>query len=303
VRKYNTKPGYTDSYLFATRLQLEEVAANATTPSAWSDGARQHTINAGNVSTYIASAAIGIAHINTATIGSLSALSANMGAVTIDTTGHVKGGQTAYATGTGFFLGYSGAAYKFSIGSGASMLTWDGSTLSVPAISVSGQLVTSQFQTGSVTFSDVSVYSLATVYSGAAVSYISTYYADGPTITTGSGSRVFGSVSGGVYWKINTTAARFINPAFRLQLVRVSDSVVMDESGIFSGFYPMTKDTSTIYTPTHTCASLIFGAQAAGTYKVRLKVDGWVTDDAGNFQTNLVEANFAGEVSGVEFKV
>ena len=29
------------------------------------------------------------------------------GAITLDTNGLIKGGQTAYNTGTGFFLGYS----------------------------------------------------------------------------------------------------------------------------------------------------------------------------------------------------
>lgn len=88
------------------------------------------TIQPGNASTYIANAAIGIAHINTASIGSLSALSANMGTVTIDSAGHVKGGQTAYSTGTGFFLGYSSGAYRFSIGNPAgAQLTWDGTDL------------------------------------------------------------------------------------------------------------------------------------------------------------------------------
>lgn len=88
------------------------------------------TIQPGNASTYIANAAIGVAHINTASIGSLSALSANMGTVTIDSAGHVKGGQTAYSTGTGFFLGYSSGAYRFSIGNPAgAQLTWDGTDL------------------------------------------------------------------------------------------------------------------------------------------------------------------------------
>lgn len=54
------------------------------------------------------------------------------GDITVDSGGNVRGGQTAYDTGTGFFLGYSGGAYKFSIGnSSGSKLTWDGTTLSI----------------------------------------------------------------------------------------------------------------------------------------------------------------------------
>lgn len=90
----------------------------------------RNPLTAANASTYIANATIGVAHINTASIGSLSALSANMGTVTIDSAGHVKGGQTAYSTGTGFFLGYSSGAYRFSIGNPAgAQLTWDGTDL------------------------------------------------------------------------------------------------------------------------------------------------------------------------------
>ena len=49
-------------------------------------------------------------------------------------TGHVRGGQTDYNTGTGFFLGYSGAAYKFSVGNATTdYLLWDGTTLDITA--------------------------------------------------------------------------------------------------------------------------------------------------------------------------
>ena len=35
----------------------------------------------------------------------------------------------AFNTGTGFFLGYTGGVYKFSIGSSSKNLVWDGSDL------------------------------------------------------------------------------------------------------------------------------------------------------------------------------
>lgn len=54
------------------------------------------------------------------------------GGITFNAGGAIKGGQTDYNTGTGWFLGYSGAAYKFSIGNPAgNRLTWDGSTLTL----------------------------------------------------------------------------------------------------------------------------------------------------------------------------
>lgn len=55
---------------------------------------------------------------------------ATLGNITLDTSGYIRGGQTDYNTGTGFFLGYSGAAYKFSIGNPAGdYMAWNGSDL------------------------------------------------------------------------------------------------------------------------------------------------------------------------------
>lgn len=43
----------------------------------------------------------------------------------------VRGGQTDYATGTGYFLGLSGGDYKFSIGSSDNYMRWDGTYLTI----------------------------------------------------------------------------------------------------------------------------------------------------------------------------
>lgn len=72
LRKYDTSPGNTTSWLFVTKVQLEAVGSTATTPGPWCDsGILDNTsvravnpINAGNISTYIASAAIGNAQID-----------------------------------------------------------------------------------------------------------------------------------------------------------------------------------------------------------------------------------------------
>jgi len=57
------------------------------------------------------------------------------GSITIGSGGHIKGGATAYATGTGFWLGNDGGTYKFYIGEGTGAtddyLTWSGTALSV----------------------------------------------------------------------------------------------------------------------------------------------------------------------------
>lgn len=71
------------------------------------------------------------------TAANLAAISANLGAVTagtftLDATGFIRGGQTAYNTGAGFWLGYDTGAYKFSLGNSAgNNLTWDGTTLTI----------------------------------------------------------------------------------------------------------------------------------------------------------------------------
>lgn len=53
------------------------------------------------------------------------------GDVQVDATGNIRGGQSGYNAGTGFFLGYSGGAYKFSLGTSSQGITWDGSTFNV----------------------------------------------------------------------------------------------------------------------------------------------------------------------------
>lgn len=58
--------------------------------------------------------------------------------ITLGPTNFIRGGQTDYNTGTGFFLGYSGGAYKFSVGSSSgNRVTWDGTSLSIV-----GQIIT-----------------------------------------------------------------------------------------------------------------------------------------------------------------
>ena len=82
-------------------------------------------------------------------VTNLAAVSGQMGTLAIDdaltmgTSGHMKGGQTAYATGTGFWLGYDSGDYKFSIGNSSNYLTWDGSTLEVKGDLVVGEYISS----------------------------------------------------------------------------------------------------------------------------------------------------------------
>jgi len=69
-------------------------------------------------------------------VNQLSAISADMGAITagtmtVDSSGYIRGGQTDFATGTGWFVGHSGDNYKLSIGDSSNYITWDGSYLRI----------------------------------------------------------------------------------------------------------------------------------------------------------------------------
>lgn len=76
-----------------------------------------------------------VPYLSTLKVGALSAISANLGSITsgnitLDTTSSIKGGQTAWNTGTGFFLGYSNSAYQFSIGNPAGQyFAWNGQNI------------------------------------------------------------------------------------------------------------------------------------------------------------------------------
>ena len=69
---------------------------------------------------------------NQAQTGLIAGTTITGGGITLSGGGNIKGGQTNYNTGTGFFLGYHGSAYKFSIGNASTKgITWDGDTLSI----------------------------------------------------------------------------------------------------------------------------------------------------------------------------
>lgn len=83
----------------------------------------------------IASSQITATHISGTQLDVLAATTGTLEvdeSLTMNAAGHMKGGQTAYDTGAGFWLGYDSSAYKFSIGDGADQsLTWDGTTLTI----------------------------------------------------------------------------------------------------------------------------------------------------------------------------
>lgn len=63
--------------------------------------------------------------------------------IAVGKSGYIRGNQTDYNTGTGFFLGTSGGVTKFSIGNPAgNYLTWDGTTLTISAVQSDYQIFT-----------------------------------------------------------------------------------------------------------------------------------------------------------------
>lgn len=139
VRKYNTVAGETNSYLWLAAPQIEAINADATGPSPYTPGPASDAthvfaggkISASNISTYMSAAAIDLAYINTASIGSLSAITANLGSVDIATSGYLRSGQTAYDTGTGFWMGLDGGVPKMSLGSSTKGIFWNGTTFGI----------------------------------------------------------------------------------------------------------------------------------------------------------------------------
>lgn len=120
---------------------LIAIAQNGTTEAnymAMND--KQHNIDAANIvagsitANEIAAGAITATKISVST---LSAITADMGTltagtITLNSSGHIKSGQSAYNTGSGFWLGYDSGVAKFSIGDPTGRyLTWDGSTLTI----------------------------------------------------------------------------------------------------------------------------------------------------------------------------
>lgn len=69
---------------------------------------------------------------NSITVSKLATSLLYAGSIILDTSGVIRSGQTAYDTGTGFFLGNVAGTTKLSIGNSAwNKMTWDGTTLSI----------------------------------------------------------------------------------------------------------------------------------------------------------------------------
>jgi hypothetical protein len=69
----------------------------------------------------------------TATSGTFTGITA--ATINVGATGSIYGGQTAYNTGSGFWMGYDTSAYKLSIGNPAGdYFTWDGTNMTISGV-------------------------------------------------------------------------------------------------------------------------------------------------------------------------
>lgn len=163
------------------------------------------SIVAGSITTNeIAASTITAGNMN---VSQLSAITADLGAITagtitLNSSGYVRGGQTDYNTGTGFFLGYSGGAYKLSIGDtvASNSLTWDGTTLRINGSRVSNQDIYGTGFDGAFALDGTNTYADYFSKSGSTYTLLKDIFAT--TITTSSSSilitngfRIFASTS------------------------------------------------------------------------------------------------------------
>ena len=94
------------------------------------------------------------AYISTFKVGKLEAISTSTGNLTIGTDGSIRGGQSSYGTGNGFFLGYEAGNYKFSLrNAGGYYLNFDhtGFSTNMPANLADAQVTTLKIGPNQVT--------------------------------------------------------------------------------------------------------------------------------------------------------
>jgi len=72
-----------------------------------------------------------VPYLSNLKVGNLSALTVNTGGLIVDSSGYLRGGQSAFNSGDGFWMGYDGGTYKLSVGTSSNKLTYDGSQLVV----------------------------------------------------------------------------------------------------------------------------------------------------------------------------
>lgn len=136
---------------------------------------------------YVGNSGTGIFFNGTTTYfgGSANVVAVGAGGLSVGTSGAVFGGQSAYNTGTGFWLGYQSGVYAFSIGnSSTAYLTFNGTSLAISGEITSSLGVIGGFTIGSTALS-----------AGSGSSYIQ--------LNSNSGAITIGTQSSTIYTLIN----------------------------------------------------------------------------------------------------
>jgi hypothetical protein len=199
------------------------------------------------------------------------------GDITISTTGNIRGGQTAYNTGTGFFLGYTSSAYKFSIGNpSGEHLLWTGTNLVINGATVKGGQTAYNTGTGFWMGYDSGAWKFSI---GDASGNLMTF--DGTSFTTagsafgGEDTRTFAAGT-----KIVAASARAgrvyaaASPTYyktkAVRMARAGTVTVVFALGNFNG-------TGTVY------GKIYKNGSAVGTERTRSGSVGWTTQSSENF--------------------
>lgn len=185
---------------------------------------------------------------NSITANELSTSITYAGSIIIDAAGLIRSGQTAYDTGTGWFIGNVAGTPKLSIGNSAgNKITWDGTTLTIkgrsstfvtqdiPFIvdaSTRTQIFSTSNSDGSVLFVGVVLSSTMTIYryvSGNDGNYYITHTATAVNWSGGDG----GMAIVGSYLYLTYVTSGTVNTMLRFLAADLTGSTTMTVSGIF----------------------------------------------------------------------
>lgn len=137
--------------------------------------------------------------------GGLSSLNELRQRFDVGTTGYIRGGQTAYNTGIGFFLGHSTDTYKFSIGDpNSAYLCWNGSNAIIDGL----WLVVSDWRLVKDDEFDFWLESYITSNAGANLNFLKTRGTQASKSIVASGDKISSIQSYGYDGVINREATR-----------------------------------------------------------------------------------------------
>ena len=170
--------------------------------------------------------------------------------ITLSSGGVIKGGQTAFNTGNGFFLGYSGAQYKVSIGDpSGDNITWDGADLNITANTgeVTGNLTVS----GNLTVNGTTT-TLNTATLDVEDKNITLNYGAGDTSSTANGAgitiqdAVNSTTNATILWNGTTDAFDFSN-SVNITGTVTADGLTVDGDGSFTGSFEISRASPKIF--------------------------------------------------------